>query len=234
MKSIRQALSWVAVIVSVSVMTLDARADDVQFWTVGRVEYPVSDKWAGQALVRFRFDEDVSRAKDFMLRFQPHRELGPFDVGLGYDYLYSFVTDDTIENRLFQSFEHRWHPTRLGSLSIKNRMRIDERWRADATGVIVRLRYRLRFDRRVGDHWYVALSDEIFANVNDRGSGPPSGFEQNRLRTTIGRYVVPGIRAEFGYDWQISAGRDRDEVHRHVLFVNFFAMPARYRAGRGD
>lgn len=234
MISIRRALWLVVVTVLGLVMAFDVRAGDVQFWTVGRAEYPISDNWAGQALVRFRFDEDVSRAKDFMLRVQPHRQLGPFDFGVGYDYMYSFVTDATIEHRPFQSLEHRWRTERLGPLSIKNRLRIDERFRADATGVIVRLRYRLRLDRRFGDHWYAALSDEVFANVNDRGEGPPAGFEQNRLRTTVGRFVVPGVRGEFGYDWQVAEGRDRDVIHRHVLFVNFFAMPAEYRAGRGD
>ncbi len=211
-----------------------AVSNDVQLWTVGRVEAPINEDWGGQLLARFRFDDDVSRAKDFMLRAQPHRQLGPFDAGVGYDYLYSYVNESTIEHRLFQQAEYRWQPSPLSRLSMKNRVRADERFHADADGVILRLRYRLRFDYRVGSRWYLAIHDEVFANVNDRGSGPVQGFEQNRLRTTIGRFIASGIRGEVGYDWQLSDGRDRDVINRHVFFVNVFAAPEQYREGRGD
>lgn len=206
----------------------------MQLWTVARVDQDLTERWAGQLLARFRFDDDVSRPKDFMLRTLSHWELGAFDGGVGYDYVYSFVNSSTIEHRPFQLAEHRWQPEFLRGISIKNRVRLDERFRADADGVIARLRYRLRFGRRIGSRWYVVMSDELFANLNDRGSGPPHMFELNRLRLATGREIVPGLRVELGYEWQLSAGRDRANIDRHVFLVSLFAAPATYRAGRGD
>jgi len=213
-----------------------AAADDTQFWLVGRIDHALSERWAGQLLARFRFDDDVSRSKDFMLRNLSHWQFGHFDLGVGYDYLYSFVDSGTIEHRPFQTVEFSWQPVQsmLDDLVIKNRIRLDERFRADADGVGIRLRHRLRITHGLKTGWYLAVSNELFANLNDRGSGPPYGFEQNRLRFAPGRTIAPGLRAEFGYEWHVSAGRDRANVHRYILFFSFSAAPATYRAGRGD
>ena len=211
-----------------------ARADETQLWTVVRADGPLTKRMAGQLLARFRFDDDVSRAEDFMLRGLSHWELGPFDAGVGYDYIYSFVDSETREHRPFQIAEHRVHVPILGGFSIKNRLRFDQRFRSDVDGVIFRLRYRLRLERRLGAGWYAAVSDEIFGNLNDRGAGPPSGFEQNRLRFGLGRTLVPGIRLEANYEWQLSAGRSRPNENRHVLLLQLFAAPRTFREARGD
>ena len=93
-------------LLAVAAEPLGARADDdAQLWTIGRVDRHLTERWAGQLLVRFRFDDDVSRAKDFMLRGLSHWQFGAFDLGVGYDYLYSFVTSTTTEHRLFQIAE---------------------------------------------------------------------------------------------------------------------------------
>ncbi len=88
----------------------EAAADDTQFWLVGRIDHALSERWAGQLLARFRFDDDVSRSKDFMLRNLSHWQFGHFDLGVGYDYLYSFVDSGTIEHRPFQTVEYSWQP----------------------------------------------------------------------------------------------------------------------------
>jgi hypothetical protein len=210
--------------------------DDIQLWTTARVDRSLTDRWAGQFAARFRFDDDVSRAKDFMLRSWSHWRFGDFDLGLGYDYLYDFTRGTTIEHRPFQTLEHRWLPEgpTAGDLTVKNRVRLDERVREDADGLIVRLRYRLRLTREIHSGWYLAVSNEVFANLNDRGSGPVYGFEQNRLGLASGKTIVPGIRAEFGYEWQHSAGRDREDIERHVFFLTLSGAPQTFREGRGD
>ena len=121
-----------------------------------------------------------------------------------------------------------------GDLVIKNRVRLDERFRSDAEGVIARLRYRLRTTRKIASGWYLTVSNEVFVNLNDQGSGPPQGFEQNRLRLAPGYVIVPGLRAEFGYEWHAVASRGRPDEYRHLFFINLMASPADYRAGRGD
>jgi hypothetical protein len=171
-----------------------------------------------------------------MLRGFSHWRLGSFDVGFGYDFLYNFPNSETREHRLFQLAEHRWKPEGPlpGDLVIKNRIRLDQRFRSDADGGIARLRYRLRTTRRIASRWYLTVSDEVFANLNDRGSGPPQGFDQNRLRVAPGYAIMPGLRVEFGYEWHLVGRRGRATDTRHVLFLNLMAAPKEYRAGRGD
>jgi len=146
------------------------------------------------------------------------------------------LSSETREHRPFQLAEHRWEPEGPlpGDLVIKNRIRLDERFRSDADGVIARLRYRLRTTRRIASGLYLTVSNEIFANLNDRGSGPPQGFEQNRLRVAPGYAIMPGLRVEFGYEWHLVARRGQATDTRHVLFINLMAAPEDYRAGRGD
>ena len=212
------------------------KADAGQVWAVGRVDGGLTERWAGQVLARFRSGDDLSGARDLMLRGFSHWHLGSFDLGFGYDFLYNFPSSETREHRPFQLAEHRWEPEGPlpGDLVIKNRVRLDERFRSDADGVIVRLRHRLRITRRIASGWYLTVSNEIFANLNDRGSGPPQGFDQNRLRIAPGYVIMPGLRAEFGYEWHRVGRRGRATDTRHVLFLNLMAAPEEYRAGRGD
>jgi len=213
-----------------------ANADVGQVWAVARVDSHLTERWAGQLLVRFRSGDNLSGARDVMLRGFSHWRLDSFDVGFGYDFLYNFPSSETREHRPFQLAEHRWEPEGPlpGDLVIKNRIRLDERFRSDADGVIARLRYRLRTTRRIASGLYLTVSNEIFVNLNDRGSGPPQGFEQNRLRVAPGYAIMPGLRVEFGYEWHLVGRREQATDTRHVLFINLMAAPEDYRAGRGD
>ena len=213
-----------------------ANADVGEVWAVARADSHLTERWAGQLLVRFRSGDNLSGARDVMLRGFSHWRLGSFDVGFGYDFLYNFPSSETREHRPFQLAEHRWQPAGPlpGDLVIKNRIRLDERFRSDVDGVIARLRYRLRTTRHIASGLYLTVSNEIFANLNDQGSGPPQGFEQNRLRVAPGYEIMPGLRVEFGYEWHLVARRRRPTDTRHVLFFNLMAAPEDYRAGRGD
>jgi hypothetical protein len=85
---------------------------------------------------------------------------------------------------------------------------------------VVRFRYRLRGTRPIGgSDWYAALSDEIFANLNDRGEGPVHGFEQNRVRVAAGGRFLGRLRAESGYEWQYAESRSGPAENRHVFFI---------------
>ena len=186
----RAAAVFASLICVVAFSARPVVADDTQIWTIGRYDYDLTERWAWQLLARFRFDEDVSRANDFTLRNFSHWRIAAWDLGVGYDYFYSYVDSTTIEHTPFQLAEHRWVPSGSpapGALSIKNRIRLDERFRADADGVIARLRYRLRVTHGIDRGWYLAFSDEVFANVNDRGSGPPHGFDQKRRAVSLRR-----------------------------------------------
>jgi hypothetical protein len=196
-----------------------AAEDDFQIWPVVTLHHGLSDHWGAHIQTRVRFDEDVSRTKDLLVRtFGSWTNLKSLTFDLGYDYVHSFHAAS--EHRAWQAGEHK---LRWGDFAVKNRIRLDQRLVEDVDGVVLRFRYRLRGTHPIaGSGWYGVLSDEAFANLNDRSAGPVSGFEQNRLRAAVGVRFLGRVRAESGYEWQYAERRDARAVNRHVFFVSFF------------
>jgi hypothetical protein len=196
-----------------------ASEDDFQIWPVVTLHHGLTDHWGAHIQTRARFDEDVSRAKDLLVRtFGSWTNLKSLTFDLGYDYLHSLHSAS--EHRPWQAAEHKlsWR-----DLAVQNRIRLDQRLVEDVDGVVLRLRYRLRGTHPIaGSDWYGVLSDEVFANLNDRGAGPVSGFEQNRLRAAVGVRFLGHLRAESGYEWQYAERRSGNAVNRHVFFVSLF------------
>jgi hypothetical protein len=193
-----------------------ATENDIQLWPVVTLNHGLGERWGAHLQARVRFDDDVSRTKDFLIRpFVSWRPFEPLTLDLGYDHLRSYHSRS--ENRIWQSVEHRFE---WRELALKNRVRLDERFVEDVDGVVMRFRYRLRGTHAIGgSDWYAALSDEVFANLNDRGEGPVHGFEQNRVRVAVGGPFLKRLRAESGYEWQYVESRSGRAENRHVFFL---------------
>lgn len=204
---------------SVLLLSASARAaeSDIQLWPVVTIHHGLGERWGAHLQTRVRLDDDVSQVKDVLVRpFVSWRPLDSLTLDLGYDYLDSFQTRS--EHRIWQSAEHR---LLRRDLVVRNRVRLDQRFVEDVDGVVLRFRYRLRGRHPIGGSgWYGAVSDEVFANVNDRGEGPVSGFEQNRLRFAVGG-ILGRLRAESGYEWQYVESRTGPARNVHVFFVEF-------------
>lgn len=196
-----------------------AAEDDVQIWPVVTLHHGLSDHWGAHFQSRVRFDDDVSRAKDLLVRtFGSWTNLESLTFVLGYDYLHSFHAAS--EHRPWQAGEHR---LRWRDLVVNNGIRLDQRFVEDVDGLVLRFRYRLRGTHPIaGSDWFGVLSNEVFANLNDRGAGPVSGFEQNRLRAAVGVRFLGNLRVESGYEWQYAERRSSGPVNRHVFFVSLF------------
>ena len=127
--------------------------------------------------------------------------------------------EDGREHRPWQAAEHRiaWR-----ELDLRNRVRLDQRFFDDDGGAVLRFRQRLRGRHFIaGSQWYGGVSNEVFVNLDDRGEGPVSGFEQNRLRFAVGGPLHRRLRVESGYEWQYVERRSNEPQHRHVFFVEF-------------
>jgi hypothetical protein len=221
------ALAWhLSLVAALLLVPAHSRASDSDFqlWPVGRVHQAVNEDWSISFMARGRFDEDASHSKDYLLR--PYVSwtivddvpfIDSLTVMAGYDYLYSF--DGRDEHRAWQSAHHAVEHERL---RLVHRVRFDERFIEGVDPTIVRFRYRMSTSHPFGDSaWYGFASEEIFANLNDGGEGPVDGFEQNRLRLGIGRYVFPRLRVEGGYEFQFARRRANPDEFRHVLFLEF-------------
>ena len=109
--------------------------------------------------------------------------------------------------------------------------RLDQRFVEDVRGVVVRLRFRARATYQLPSSLYLAASDEIFLNLNDRGEGPSQGFEQNRVRAALG-WTWQRARVETAYEWHINAGRGRSNQDLHVFAIELSLDREAIRAAR--
>ena len=193
-----------------------AAESDIQFWPSTTLNHGFSDSWGGHLQIRARLDDDVSEIKDVLIRpFVSWDPVHSVTLELGYDYLHSFTS--STENRIWQAAGHRltWR-----DFKIMNRLRLDERFVEDVSGVVVRFRYRFRASHPIaGSVFYAAISDEVLANVNDQGSGPVYGFEQNRLRFALGGSYFKRLHTELGYEYQYSQSRSGTDTNTHTFFI---------------
>lgn len=212
----RRATSVLLLSVLLALSKSAAAEDDIELWPVVTVNYAFNERWGAHFQARVRLDDDVSEKKDYLLRpFVTWRPRERLTLDLGYDYLHSFQS--STEHRIWQAAEYRlgW-----GELTLKNRIRIDQRFVEDVDGVVARFRYRLRGTHPIaGSHWYGAISNEILTNLNEKDSGPGAGFDQNRLRFALGVGVSKRVRLEAGYEWQTLGSRSGAITHAHVFVV---------------
>jgi hypothetical protein len=201
-----------------------ATDNDFQLWSIGRVNHGISENWSVSFTARGRFDEDVSHAKDYLLR--PYTTLSliegvPFVESLtvlaGYDYLGS--NDGRDEHRPWQAAHHAIH---RGGFRFVHRLRVDERFIDGVDPVVTRLRYRISTTQQIGSSdWYGLFSEEVFVNLNDGSQGPSDGFEQNRVRLGAGHWFFDRLRTEAGYEFHYVNRRNDTDTFRHVFFVEF-------------
>lgn len=197
-----------------------AADDDTQQWTEAKIRYAVDHQISLSLASRVRFDEGISRAKDLLIR--PSVELAlipPFSFGLGYDHIHPFPSGSSSENRVWQQAGFKF---KLGDLSVGNWVRVEERFIEDIDGAIVRARYRLHLTHPIGvSSWTLIGSEEVFVNLNSKGTGPVCGFEQNRLFGGLGRKVGEHLWVEAGYQWGFEEERDAPNQNIHAILVNF-------------
>ena len=219
------ALVWILVVARVS----DASGDDLQLWSVLTVEQEVHDRVTAGVQTRVRVVDDVSRARDVLLRpFIAWQVLDHLSLDVGYDYLHAIAAASRSEHRVWQVAEYTLP---LGKVDLRSLVRLDQRFIENVSGVVVRLRFRFRATYTLDRNWYLAFSDEVFLNLNDRFAGPPQGLEQNRVRAALG-WNLGRVRVEGAYEWHVSARRGRSNANLHVFALEFMLDPKAVRAAR--
>ena len=196
----------------------DDKLSDIQVWPLVAINHGFGEDFGFHLQARGRFDDDVSETKDYLIRpFFTWRAIEGVTLDLGYDYLHSFT--GSTEHRIWQAGQHhlKWR-----GFTLANRIRIDQRFVEGVNGVVARFRYRLRTTHPIGSSsLYGALSNEVFANMNERSEGPGQGFEQNRLRFALGGEPLKWLKVESGYEYQYSESRSGIGTNIHMYFVEF-------------
>lgn len=124
------------------------------------------------------------------------------------------------ENRLYQEslYDHSF-----GSLRMVNRTRLEERFIEGVEGVSLRARHLLRFTHPVdaAKRWFVAVSDEAFATLNDASGGPQSGFDQNRAYVGLRWQATQALALEIGYLHQFVDRTSDDDLSNNNAYLGF-------------
>ena len=200
--------------------------DDVQQWSSVRYVQPIDDRWDVNLSGRLRVDDNLTRRRDLLVRPSvDYRIARRLHISVGYDRLHTYPPDKNSEDRLWQQAVLK---LKRGANSASQRLRIEQRWIDNVSGLVYRVRYRLR-----GEHtfdqtpWYIALSNELFHNLNSQGAGPPSGFEQYRVYGGVGHYLTDRLWIEAGYQWKNKHRRDDTDqsVHALMLTLTFRGRP---------
>ena len=191
--------------------------DDTQQWTSVTLEHAVTQEFSANFTMRARFDEDISHAKDLLLRpWVSVKAADGLSLGLGYDHVEPFPSSANSEDRVWQQLEFK-----LGvfDLPLSGHIRLDERFLEDVDTVILRSHWRLKVEIPIPDEdWYFTSFNEVFVNLNSDSEGPQSGFDQNRLFFGFGGKLSDRVKAELGYQWGYQRKRgDNENIHALIL-----------------
>jgi hypothetical protein len=196
-------------------------AHDTQLWLLLLGQLRVGEQWLVHAEAQPRWNDDISRSDQVLLRGAIGRRLGTrASVWAGYAYTPRQASDDwTHEQRLWQQLSvafpraGRWTP----SIRIRPEQRLLESW-GDAS---YRLRALGRLVRPLGaSPWSIAASDEYFVTLDDTEDGPRRGFDQNRVFIGMLRRLSSEATIETGYLWQwLPESTTQPQRHNHTVLV---------------
>jgi hypothetical protein len=136
-------------------------------------------------------------------------------ISAGYKYIDRYQGADEHDPWQEITLNRKFH-----DLVIGYQVRLEERIIDDVDGVLPRLRLLAHMSHPLGESpFYLTGSEEFRVNVDNKGEGPVSGFEQNRLSLSLGRHIGDHIQFEAGYLWQYKLERAGDDKSNHAIHL---------------
>lgn len=129
-----------------------------------------------------------------------------------------------LEHRIFQE---AFSTHDLESWRIINRLRLEERFLEGVDDVPWRIRHQLRGQRLLSfcDGLALAISDEVFMNLNDINTSATQGFDQNRIFLGINYKFSESLAMDFGYLNQYVEKRGgSSDLLAHNIFLGFISQ----------
>lgn len=157
-----------------------------------------SEKWQYYFEFQPRFDLQDAKQSRFLVRPAAILNLDS-DQSLWMGVLDVFNSDlNTNELRVWQQYQRI---DRVQNVIFLNRTRLEERFMNGQSNMGLRLRHMLRAQIPVGEEskWSVVVFDELFLGINQNGSQPKQGFDQNRAFAGVRRDLDDGLFYEVGY-----------------------------------
>lgn len=198
-----------------------AAAEDAGLWMTAQASHSITEDWSAALWAQGRLENKFGEADQLLVMPSVHLRVIPsLKLGAGFVY-WARRNSDEVQFMQEAAFSHR-----LADLQVGNRFRLEQRFINDRNDMILRGRYRLRFAHPLGDRGvYAVAGDEIFVNFDNEneGSGPPHGYEQNRVFGGLGFRFSNDWRVEVGYMWRNFFRRgEGDRRDDHFLTLSIF------------
>jgi hypothetical protein len=193
---------------------------DSGYWAPISLRVPLYKKWQASVEYQPRWQREADQhLTESIVRIGAGYEFTKKFSIFGGAYLSSHFNEDLDwENRTWQQATYT---SRLGRLTLQNRLRLEQIEKDDFVGSYWRIRHLLRATLPFPKYrnWYLVAQEEPFFNVTSAQDGPRQGFNQNRLFFGIGRQVNSWTRVEIGYMHQYKNNRGAPDLHNNVLLT---------------
>jgi len=176
--------------------------------------------WAASFQAENRLADNMTSFDELILKPAGYYRLNPvWNLGAGFKY--QKKADRANERDIWQEvFITPESSTRFEWL---HQIRLEQRFVGGVDGVIPRLRYLLHVKHPLGTSGkrYLVAQNATRFNLASNDTGPPDGFEQNRLYFGVGFHPLPTMRFEIGYLWRFQRQRELSDTNDHVLRLQF-------------
>jgi hypothetical protein len=190
---------------------------DLQSWNTLRITHPVNEKWSIALQNEARITDNISELDEYIVKLYGHHKFSD-RTGLSFGYKYidrpngPNETDPWAE-LVLPRFHNGWH--------LSHQVRFETRLYDGLDGILPRVRYLFNWSRQLGDTpWYGTGFAALRFNLDEKGAGPESGFEQVRVTANIGYHIGSYTRLEFGYLYRFERSRNAADLSDHVLHLN--------------
>jgi hypothetical protein len=204
---------------------------DLALWSLSFVNHDFDDHWSVSFQTEVRVKDEVTSLDEAI--FKPggfYRFNDWLELGIGYKYIYKH--DGSNENVAWEELYLK-HPFQL--FGFTHQFRLEQRFIQGISGTIPRIRYLIHTTTPLGPTFYFAFSEAFRFNLVDKGTGPVSGFEQNRLYAGFGVHASKYLKVELGYLWRYELERAPPNKSDHVIRVQLlFATKARHPSRGGS
>ena len=190
--------------------------EDLQLWSPVQIIHAITDDVSISMQVEGRFQRDISEFSQLVLKPALNYHLDDiWTLSAGYKFIEK--SNDLNEHDPWQELTYtRQH----GELVSKLQLRLEERLISGIGGVLPRVRLLGHLAHPIGDSpYYLTGWGAVRFNLDDKGRGPISGFEQLRLYSGIGRNFDEHVQVEFGYLWRYEDKRSNRSLSDHSLHL---------------
>jgi hypothetical protein len=198
--------------------TVLADDEDLQLWSPIQIIHAITDDVSLSMQIEGRFQRDISKFSELVLKPAVNYHFNDvWGLSAGYKFIEKYEGPN--EQDPWQELIYTRHH---GELVTKLQLRLEERLIGGIDGILPRVRLLGHLAHPIGDSpYYLTGWGAVRFNLDDKGEGPVSGFEQLRLYAGIGRSLNDHVQVEFGYLWRYEEKRVRESLTDHALHLQF-------------